>query len=237
MNYIHIPRTGGTSVENVVPPASTVRWHSRSCCEHGAIASCCNHGSPWHLPLDVLAALLPEVRRSFGSRQTWCVVRNPDDRWRSSHAFIAHVRRTWPESLAFPASRPPRTPVQLGALYARSRFAIEWDEELAHLQPQSWMVWDAQGQPQCSCAVAFENLGSLLASHKTLNAAGYLDHIATTGAVACSANCTDAPIAHQNLYLLDVNLWKAAKSAPLCYRPRLQDLSSTELSRARVSYD
>ena len=103
-NYIHIPRTGGTSVEHLVPANHTVRWHARGCCEHGFVEKCCNHGSPWHLPLDVLAAILPEVRQSYGSTPTWCVVRHPDDRWKSSQAFIAHSRKRWPDSAAFPAS-------------------------------------------------------------------------------------------------------------------------------------
>ena len=203
--------TGGTSVEHLVPANHTVRWHARGCCEHGHVEKCCNHGSPWHLPLDVLAALLPEVRQNFGNTPTWCVVRQPDDRWKSSQAFIAHSRKRWPDSAAFPARRSPRTPIQLQALFAKGRFAIEWDEEFVHLQPQSWMVWDAHGQPQCSCAVAFENLGSLLASHtrshNVLAAGGYHQHVGpSVTSAACNGNCTDSIIAHQNLYLLDFSL-------------------------------
>jgi hypothetical protein len=238
-NYIHIPRTGGTSVEHLVPANHTVRWHARGCCEHGFVEKCCNHGSPWHLPLDVLAAILPEVRQSYGSTPTWCVVRHPDDRWKSSQAFIAHSRKRWPDSAAFPKSRPPRTPIQLRALFANSRFAAEWDEELVHLQPQSWMVWDAHGQPQCSCAVAFENLGGLLASHTrshNVMAAGGYEHVGpSVTSAACNGNCTDSTIAHQNLYFLDLSLWKAATSAGDrgCYRPQPQNLTSSVLSRPR----
>jgi hypothetical protein len=101
------------------------------------------------------------------------------------------------------------------------------------------MVWDAHGQPQCSCAVAFENLGGLLDSHTrshNVMAAGGYEHVGpSVTSAACNGNCTDSTIAHQNLYFLDLSLWKAATSAGDrgCYRPQPQNLTSSVLSRPR----
>jgi len=140
---------------------------------------------------------------------TWCIVRNPIDRVASSVAFIEHVRERYPNGLAF--ARPMRSWEELHAIYAQPRLKVEWDEQVAHLQPQSWAVWREDGTPQCTCAVAFEKIANLTSTHTN----------------ACSGiHCHSGPHSEllsfrnnliRDIYALDHQLWLSAREAPnLC---------------------
>ena len=130
--FIHIPKTGGTSVETLLN-ASQAIIHRR----HKAIAG----ASAWHLPPDVYEQLY----HTEYMRPTFCVVREPRERLESC--------LRWPYSSTF------HTPLdKLAAVYAVGRHKMRWTEEYVHRMPQSWYVWSDRGDVLCDCVVAYEKL-------------------------------------------------------------------------------
>ena len=141
--FIHIPKTGGTSIEQHLNATQAIirRRHSY---KTGA-------APPWHLPPDVYASLYNNTYM----RPTFCVVREPRERLQSC--------LNWGGSVNF------HTPLsQLPAAFAGGRHAVRWSEEYAHRMPQSWFVWSDRGDVLCDCVVPYEKLN--LKTH--LNGAG-----------------------------------------------------------------
>lgn len=138
--FIHIPKTGGTSIEASLNATHAIikRVHSHK--SYGV--------SPWHLPVDVYES----VYQKPYLRPTFCVVREPRERLESC--------------IGMKFSNSFRTPLHtLPRVFAPGRHAVWWTEEFVHRMPQAWFVWDARGRVTCDCVVAFERLGNLTSVH------------------------------------------------------------------------
>lgn len=146
--FIHVPKTGGTSIESLVN-ASHAIIHRRYNNKRGMPGA-----SPWHLPPDVFEAHYRDAYK----RPTFCVVREPRERLESCI--------NWADSRAF------RTPLeQLAAGFAHGRFRVQWTEERVHRMPQSWFVWSDEGRVLCDCVVAYEKFASAFSVHKNKRSA------------------------------------------------------------------
>ena len=88
--FLHIPKTGGTSVEEELQErgllANAVRWQVEECCNFGpeeSDQSCCWPGPPWHLAPDVFEGFFHRSVEGDESvrRPRWCVIRQPAARY------------------------------------------------------------------------------------------------------------------------------------------------------------
>lgn len=144
-SFIHIPKTGGTTIEALLPRSRAVIHRAKQL--KPVLPR--PRASPWHLPPDVFERVFNETY----ARPTFCVVRNPHDRMRSCFAWTL--------------SRTFHTPLeQLGDVFARGRFRVRWTEEFAHRMPQSWFVWADDGRVLCDCVISFDKLASAVHSLK-----------------------------------------------------------------------
>ena len=130
--FIHIPNTGGTSIESKLNATAAI-IHRKHAQKFAA--------SPWHLPPDVYEAL---TGRRY-ARPSFCVVREPRERlqsclnWRYANKF--------------------HTPLSnLSSIYSVGRTQIRWTEERLHRMPQWWFVWADDGRVLCDCVIAYEKL-------------------------------------------------------------------------------
>ena len=159
------------------------------------------------------------ARRQFNSsslvtlRPSFCVVREPAERWYSARHSGQSIRYNF--SLSDDA---------VASAFARGRFGVgSWTEQLLHMQPQSWFVWDDDGNVTCDCVVAFEKLGNVTEIR------------ANAGRKPSTTPVLPKPL--QRLYLPDFQLHRAAYCAPgLCYWPRSSQARRHQLdSRMGVS--
>lgn len=215
--FIHVPKTGGTSVEQALQaigaPQLAVRWQFQSCCDFARpnTRQCCFPGPPWHLAADVFKQRFNRSIEGDGSarRERWCIVRDPAARYASC---VAWDRRVHPHP--WDASDEASGLALATHALRGGRFQVRWGANglVAHRQPQHWFVWDERGAVQCDCVVAFEKLPSFRLPHKNHGETADDDEPATPQAL---------PASLQELYAPDVELWRRAKEAPgLCYRPR-----------------
>lgn len=123
--YIHIPKTGGTAIENMGRQLG-YSWgrfdrhydgmpgdgHPR-----GSNTACGSGGSPWHEPF--------HYARRPGPQQTFCVIREPISRFLSEYNFRANKQTCGPDFLE------QYVETKLNQLYVRSRH-----DDDCHLLPQ-----------------------------------------------------------------------------------------------------
>ena len=163
VTFVHIPKTGGTSIEEAAGRRNSVRMQlcdqkRQHTCDFVHLRNKNSWMSPWHLVPDVFEKLNHRPVDAYGPRQQWCVVRRPSDRYASCRAWATKAHMHWGYDLA--------SEKRLLAEFAGGRFGVDWHsrsigEEHVHKQPQHWFVWDATGAPQCHCVVAFEKLGTV----------------------------------------------------------------------------
>ena len=211
--FLHIPKTGGTSIEEAAGRRNSVRMQlcdqqRQHTCDFAHLVRNKNSWtSPWHLVPDVYEKLNHRPVDAYGPRQQWCVVRRPSDRYASCRAWATKAHMHWGYDLA--------SEKRLLAEFAGGRFGVDWHsrsigEEHVHKQPQHWFVWDATGAPQCHCVVAFEKLGTI-----TAHRSGLTSERATVHAAA-------PPLSEpmRELYALDEALWaEANRTTGLCFTP------------------
>ena len=205
--FILIPKTGTSSI--LAACAASMhsqcrRWNSSiedSVTQHRVCPLKTARGTclpSLHHFVDDVAQLQFNSRSLVTLRPSFCVVREPADRWYSARHSGQAIRYDF--SLSDDA---------VASAFARGRFGVgSWTEQLLHMQPQSWFVWDDDGNVTCDCVVAFEKLGQVTEVH------------VNSGRKASTATPA-LPKPLQRLYSQDAQLHRAASRAPgLCYRPR-----------------
>ena len=214
-SFMHIPKTGGTAVEQsskelgieVRTSPQVHKWVNRS----GTV------GSPWHLPPDMFQRVYGTPR---SSKPMLCVVRDPADRLRSEASWRCtpwrsprrHANGTSCQN-RYSRRDDPEYDIASDAeevLRARHRDdLLRMGDRVLHMLPQSWYVWAEDGSVQCSCVVAYDKLARVLGLVPK-QPSKYFD-----------VRCPRSP-ALAALYSIDEELHAnaSADDRSLCYRPR-----------------
>ena len=209
MMFLHIPKTGGSTLESILRASQVVvkqSWWKKGFPSHHSIGEhLVGHelhltATPWHLPPDVVQDVfhhaLPEGR--------FCIIRNPADRYESCvNDWNFRVLGVVEDG----DYGKNRTDADVARALLSGRSSVVWDHELTHKQPQHWFVWASDGQVQCDCVVAFERIHVLTTKHKHSRGVAH-------------ATKTQLPESLAELYRADWLLWRLARNSPsLCYRP------------------
>ena len=143
--FLHIPKNGGTSVEEVADRRNSARMQTYDL----HLSEPHPYVSLWHLVPDVYERMSRRSVDAYGPRQRWCVVRRPSDRYASCRSWSAWAHPEW-------GAYDLTSETRLLAEFARGRFGVHWQggggfgiDETVHKQPQHWFVWDARGAAQC----------------------------------------------------------------------------------------
>jgi hypothetical protein len=197
--FLHIPKTGGSTIEKILDKSSHIFGQRDSFTE--------KFGSPWHLPPDVFEH---KFHRPFGrSRRTFCIVRDPSERFNSEvnyrlklHEQKSRFRKVFP-LLTTAETESAAKILRLG------RFSIpNRRDDILHLAPQSWFVWNDRGAVQCHCVVAIERLAQIieLRANPSTSKNGTLKFSHVSPSLAA-------------LYHQDELLHKRALQSSLCHQP------------------
>ena len=253
--FLHIPKTGGSSVEELLPADAqlvTPFTRKRPGRPHDPAIEAKRHEmrllwgqrwrrfSPWHLPPDIYER---RFNRSYSNgRPVFCVVRHPLDRLLSRLNYRCSNNES-----------APALGNEVRQLIAALAQPAPWDwfapideRNLNHAVPQSWYVWSQRGQTQCQCVVAFEKLkrtltetwirpnaenanGSVRCSdHRQARRYATLRRMVTQGTL---------PESWWLLHGLDLRLWQdALQDKSFChFPPRLSRLFDFAVLRATAS--
>lgn len=144
MTFVHVPKTGGTSVEAFLSARRAVYHRFRKPPSHPWL-------SPWHFPADLLQVRYGMVL----DPPRFCVVRDPVERY------------AWCEAWSNGRFRASANEIATQALEWKHP-----TEELLYRIPQHMFVFSRTGELQCECVVAFEKLALLLRNGVVNNKSG-----------------------------------------------------------------
>jgi hypothetical protein len=213
-SFLHIPKTGGTAVEQ---SSKKLGIEVRTSPQVHEVNRSGTVGSPWHLPPDMFQHVYGTPR---SSKPMLCVVRDPADRLRSEASWRCTPWRS-PKRYAngtscqnrYSRRDDPEHDITSDAeevLRARRRAdLLRMGDRVLHMLPQSWHVWAEDGSVQCSCVVAYDKLARVLGLVPK-QPSKYFD-----------VRCPRSP-ALAALYSIDEELHAnaSADDRSLCYRPR-----------------
>ena len=215
-SFLHIPKTGGTAVEQSskkldIEVHTSPQVHTRARLESG---------SPWHLPPDMFQRVYGTPR---SSKPMLCVVRDPADRLRSEASWRCRGEAPWRSPRRYTNGSScqnrysrrgdPEHDITSDAeevLRARRRAdLLRMGDRVLHMLPQSWFVWAEDGSVQCSCVVAYDKLARVMGLVPK-QTSKYFD-----------VRCPRSP-ALAALYSIDEELHAnaSADQRSICYRPR-----------------
>ena len=180
MQLLHIPKTGGTSIEQFLKKmdevpildackkdvkaleeskkaASTANGYAAASCES-------DYSVCWHYPLDLLEQCLPATLDHYNERTVVCVVRDPIERFISEYYWRKRVRFKGGSTFdlikgnitSFAQYTHKLLVGKKRADLGSSEFRV--NEDVLHLLPQSWFVYDRYGSKRCHWPLLFSNL-------------------------------------------------------------------------------
>lgn len=177
-SFLHVPKTGGTSIEerapwlglHVLTAPHTREFNQRL---HAKVPG---GGSIWHLPPDMFEAKFG-VARSPDRLPLLCVVRNPADRLRSEVAWRCALDRSRNDTSCSRQARKAAEAAMVREADAvlraerRGRKSLHHaTDRMLHMLPQAWFVWAEGGRAQCDCVVAYNKLDRVAGLfHKNAN--------------------------------------------------------------------
>ena len=136
--FIHIPKTGGTSLETLLTKEQAIFHRFPKPPSRPWL-------SPWHFPPDLYT---DHYKLPFGipaAKKRFCIVRHPKERYLSCQAWSRFRFHKTPESLA--------------SDYANWAGTKKTEEHL-HRMPQHMFVFARTGRVQCDCVIAFEKFAA-----------------------------------------------------------------------------